>query len=100
MTEQDLPEMPQLDMELVKTNIPTFTNEKLCEMIIVDRYFGFGEKIAPLCMAELSTRRINGDPFNFEEYIEKSQKELPVLDLNLDVRNILQQAMNAVKKAK
>jgi hypothetical protein len=98
MTNDEMPELIKLDMELVKKNIPDSSSEKLCEMIVCDRYLGFGDKVAPYCMEELAKRRINGDTFDFEDYIEKSQKELPVLDFNLDLRTTLQQAINSVKK--
>ncbi len=91
----------QLDLDKVKENIPQYSSEKLCEMIICDRYFGFEQKIAILCMTELASRRINGDTFNFEEYIEEKYKELPVLSFEMpDLRNVLQQAVAMAKKAK
>lgn len=78
-TDEPLEEV-KLDLNKIKDNIPQYSNEKLCEMIVCDRYFGFGEKIAPLCMEELAKRRIAGDTFDFETYIDKSHKSLPVLD--------------------
>lgn len=81
-----------LDIEKVKNNIPSYTSEKLCEMIVCDRYIGFNKEAAELCMLELATRRTNGDTFNFEEYIENSQKELPLLNFSMpDLRDILTQ---------
>ena len=83
-----------LDLDLVKSLIPQYSNEKLCEMIVCDRYFGFGEKLSPICMEELARRRIAGDTFDFESYIDQTYKELPVLDLTIpDVRSILHQAI-------
>ena len=91
----------KLDLDQVKANLPTYSNEKLCEMIVCDRYFGFGKKIDIMCMEELAKRRMDGDTFNFESYIESQYKELPVLDLNKpDLREILTTAMNALNKAK
>ena len=85
----------KLDIEQIKINVPQYTNEKLCEMVTCDRYFGFGQKIAPICMEELAKRRMAGDTFDFEGYIIKAQKELPVLDFNMpDIRTILQQAIS------
>ncbi len=92
--EEEPKEIATLDMNKVKANIPSYSNEKLAEMVVCDRYFGFGEKISVICMEELSKRRSNGDTFDFEGYIDKSYKELPVLNLNLDIRAILQQAIN------
>lgn len=81
-----------LDLEVLKQNIPTFDSQKLCDMIVCDRYLGFNNEAALMCMEELATRRINGDAFDFETYIEEAQKDLPVLDFSIpDLRNILSQ---------
>lgn len=97
--EPDLELIP-LDMKKVKENIPQFSNEKLCEMIVCDRYFGFGEKIAPFCMEELSKRRVSGDVFDFENYIDQAHKSLPVISNVIpDIRDVLKQAIgNKIKK--
>lgn len=84
-----------LDIELVKKNIPIFTSQKLCDMIICERYFNMNKEIAIFCMEELSKRRQDGDQFNFEQYIETSFQELPKLNFDMpDLRTIL----NQVKK--
>lgn len=91
----------KLDFDKMKENIPTFSSEKLCEMIVTDRYLGFGQKIDAMCMEELAKRRIAGDTFNFESYIDNAQKELPVLDFSAvpDLRTILNQAIgNKINK--
>lgn len=94
-------EETKLDLEKVKSMLPTYTNEKLCEMIVCDRYFGFGQRIDIMCMEELAKRRLAGDTFNFESYIEEQYKELPVLDLKTpDLREVLTQAMVAIGRAK
>jgi hypothetical protein len=74
-----------LDMEKVKTNIPTFSSVKLCEMIVCHRYFGSYKEISILCMEELARRRIAGDNYNFEDYIEESLKQLPPLSFSTPV---------------
>src|SRR5260221_5153063 len=73
----------KLDIDQVAANIPLYSNQKLCEMIVCDRYFGFEQKISAICMAELAKRRQAGDVFNFESYIEQVNKEMPVLDLSV-----------------
>lgn len=84
----------KLDLDLVKNNLPKYSNEKLCEMIVCDRYFGFEEKIAPICMEELAKRRVAGDAFDFESYIDQAYKELPVIETGMpDIRTILNQAI-------
>jgi hypothetical protein len=90
----------KLDFDRIKANISEYSNQKLCEMIVCDRYFGFGQKIDFICMEELARRRIAGDTFNFEAYIDSSFKELPVLDFSVtpDIRAILQQAIDMKAK--
>lgn len=63
-------------------------------MIVCDRYFGFEQKISDVCMEELAKRRMAGDTFNFESYIDQAYNELPVLDFSMpDIRTVLQQAI-------
>src|SRR5512135_1557484 len=85
----------KLDFDKIRENLPTYSNEKLCEMIVTDRYLGFGKKLDTMCMEELAKRRIAGDTFNFEKYIEDAQKDLPILDFSAvpDLRKILNQAI-------
>ncbi len=88
-----------LDLELVRKNVPSYSSEKLCEMIVCDRYFGCFKEIALMCMEELAARRIKGDAFNFEKYIDEAFKTLPELNTQApDLRSILQQAVG--KKGK
>ena len=80
------------DMDLIKSNVPQYTNEKLCEMIVCDRYFGFDQEISSVCMAELANRRVDGNHFDFESYIYKISKELPELNFgNVEIGTILKQ---------
>jgi hypothetical protein len=88
----------KLDLDKVKENLPKFSSEKICEMIVCDRYFGLEQKISSICMEELSKRRLAGDNFDFESYIEKVHGELPELDLSVsDIRTVLQKAINMRK---
>lgn len=88
-----------INLEEIDKNIPSFSNEKLCEMIVCDRYFGLGKTISVICMQELSKRRVDGDVFDFESYIDLAQKELPVLDFSIpDIRSVLNQAINRKSK--
>ena len=76
----------------MKSRLPSFTSEKLCEIIVCDRYFGCYKELAVSCMEELATRRINGEQFKFEEYIETSLKDLPKLDLTVpDIGTVMRQ---------
>jgi len=96
--DQEIEPTAPLDMQQVKSNLPLYSNEKLCEMIVCDRYFGFQQQISTICMEELAARRISGNSFPFEEYIDRKYRELPVLDLTTpDLRTILQNAVKIVK---
>lgn len=84
------------DLDLIKTKVPTFSSEKLCEMVVCERYLGFNPEIAVMCMEELAIRRIAGDNFIFEDYIDKALNKLPKLNFNMpDLRSVLN---NVIKK--
>jgi len=88
-----------LNLEEVKKKVPEFASTKLCEMIVCDRYFGLGKNIAVICMEELAKRRLNGDDFDFESYIDAAYAELPPLNFNMpDLRTVLNQAIKQAKK--
>lgn len=85
----------QLDLDVVKKNIPNYSSQKLCDMIVCDRYFGFNQTITIMCMEELAVRRVNGDTFEFEKYIDEAYKSLPPLNFDMpDIRKVMQQAIN------
>lgn len=92
-------ELPlELDLELIQNNLPQYNSTKLCEMIVCDRYFGFNQQIAVMCMEELAKRRQAGDVFDFEAYIEEAYGQLPPLNFKIpDLRNSLQQMINMGK---
>lgn len=97
-TDSDLDELDEefqkFDLETIKGNISKYSSNKLCEMIVCDRYFGCYNDLSVVCMEELSKRRINGDNFDFENYINNSLNELPALNLNFkfpDIRETLSQ---------
>lgn len=90
----DEQETVNLDLELVRKNVPVYSSEKLCEMIVCDRYFGCYRAIAVMCMEELAKRRGAGDQFDFETYIETKLNELPKLNFEVfDIRETLHQAI-------
>jgi hypothetical protein len=96
----DLPDADQeikqvsLNLDTVKKNVPNFSSQKLCEMIVCDRYFGLGKKVSAICMEELAKRRLAGDKFDFESYIDNAGKELPPLVFDMpDLRTMLNQAV-------
>jgi hypothetical protein len=83
-----------LDLNVVRANVPTYPSDKLCEMIVCDRYFGCFREIAVMCMEELAKRRTAGDPFVFEKYIDDAFKKLPELNFATpNLREVLQRAI-------
>lgn len=91
----DISPSPPLDIENIKQNISNYSSEKLCEMIVCNRYFGCYKEIGIICMEELASRRISGDEYNFEEYIELSYSKLPELTTNIvpDLGDVLRKVL-------
>jgi len=44
--DDDEVEEVKLDINQITTNVPLYSNQKLCEMIVCDRYFGFEHKVS------------------------------------------------------
>ena len=90
-----------LNLDLVKSKIPSYASEKLCEMIVCERYIGFHPEVSVLCMEELARRRDAGDEFDFETHIDNAYKSLPKLDFTVpDLRSVLTTLVSAAQKAK
>lgn len=88
----------KFDLDKIKENVPLFSNDKLCEMIVCDRYFGLEEKVSEICMEELGKRRAAGDTFNFEKHITDIGKELPSLDFKVpDFAGIVKKVISGIK---
>lgn len=78
----------------IKGKVPEFNSEKLCQIIVCERYFHLNKELAVSCMEELAKRRLAGDSFDFESYIDNSLKELPPLDFSMpDLRTVLTTAI-------
>jgi len=90
----------KLDLEVVKSKIPSYPSKKLCEMIVCGRYIGFYPEVSVICMEELAVRREAGDEFDFEDYIDKAYQSLPKLDFTVpDLRSVLSTLVSAAQKA-
>ena len=84
----------ELKPEDFSNNLSKYSSECLCNIIICDRYIGIGKDIAIIAMEELGQRRVNGEQFEFETYIDKTFNDLPKIDLgNVDIKSILKQAI-------
>lgn len=92
-------DMANVSIESTSQNVPTYDSKKLCEIIVCSRYFGNYKELSISCMEELSKRRIRGDDFDFETYIETSFNELPKIETSIpDVGTVLRQLAGQVGK--
>jgi hypothetical protein len=64
-------------------NLSEYSSQKLCEIIVCNRYLNFDPDFSTNCMQELVKRRLNGDEFDFENYIEKTFNELPEIEISV-----------------
>jgi hypothetical protein len=97
-SEEDL-EYEPISLDEFKKNIPQYTSQKLCELIAINRCFGSYKEQSIICMEELAARRIAGDDYNFEDYIDKAFGELPKLDFAIpDLRDVLRQVISGRNK--
>ena len=69
--------------EEIKALIPKQPATKLADIVISFRYLGLYKDLSVLAMEELANRRLNGDTFQYEKYIEDNLKSLPKLNFNL-----------------
>lgn len=76
-------ELSKLNENEVLSNLDKYSSQKLSEMIITHRYFGFYPNIAVAAMEELSKRRCNGDNFDYEKHIEEGLNSLPKLNFKI-----------------
>lgn len=72
-----------LDQAEVIKNISKYSSVKLSDMIVTHRYFGLYKDVSVEAMKELSVRRINGDAFDYESYIETSLNSLPKIEFKI-----------------
>lgn len=72
-----------MEEDNIQENIKQFSNEKLCEIIVSNRYLGVLRDEAIACMTELAWRREQGEIFAYEQKIEELLLSLPKVNLNL-----------------
>lgn len=80
---EDILEAEELDIQKIKANLHLYSSETICEIIVCNRYLNIYNELTVLCMTELSNRRLNGDEFDFEKYINDSLNELPKININI-----------------
>ena len=70
--------------EEFKNNIDKFSNNKLCEIVVANRYLGIMRDEAIASMEELAKRRAAGEEFAYEQHIEQLLSSLPKINLDLN----------------
>lgn len=87
---EDIDDYTALSNEEMQKLIPSFTSDKLCSVIVCNRYFGSFKDMAVMCMEELAKRRVAGDDFDFESFIDNKLNSLPKLDFKIpDLGDVL-----------
>lgn len=76
-----------IDIQDFISNLKKYSNNKLCEIVVANRYLGIMRDEAIACMNELAQRRNNGDNFEYEKHIDELMSTLP--KINLDLNKIL-----------
>ena len=92
-------DIAELNVAEIIENFSQYDMIRLCDIIICDRYLGFNPELATACMEELGRRRLAGDTFDFEEYIEREYKVLPKFEFSVpNLRSALDQVMGGFKR--
>jgi hypothetical protein len=83
----------------MRDSIPHQSSPKLAEMVVAYRYLGLYEEISILAMEELGKRRVAGESFEFEKYIDEKIASLPVMKLKKnDISSFFSRVGDLVKK--
>jgi len=92
-------QIEELNLDEIIKNLHNYSMIQLCDIVICDRYLGFSDKLATVCMEELGMRRENGDTFDFEAYIEREYNALPKLDFSIaDVQSSIIKIISGFKR--
>ena len=54
-------------------------SDALAAYVVLYRALGMGKEFALICMSELARRRVLGEDFSFEDYIDTETKKVPKL---------------------
>ncbi len=91
----------EVDEKEIIGNFPTYPSERLADLVVSYRYLGMYKNLSVAAMQELSNRRVAGDEFKYEGYIEKNLKELPEIKFDLkDLSGIMDKFKGLKKYAK
>lgn len=88
----DVDDFSEMSEEEIKSNLNSFSAAKLADIVITSRYIGLYKDLAVDAMKELADRRIAGDTFQYEDYIDNQLKDLPKIDFTFaGVQSLLDQ---------
>ena len=85
----------ETSIDRFKLNVGAFTDVKLCEIIVSFRYLGMMKDEALICMIELARRRMLGDEFLYEDYIQRLYDSMP--KVKIDPKGMFGIDLNALK---
>ena len=77
MTEIDLAEQSEILRVSRLISIGFSTSETLAAHVVVYRTLKLDKELALICMQELARRRLVGEEFDYETYIEEKTKTIP-----------------------
>lgn len=87
-----------LTVNEIKGKLPSFPSTKLADIVIANRYLGLYKELSVDAMEELGKRRVAGDKFEFESYIDDEFKKLPKLDFSLPALGSLLNSLGNIKR--
>ena len=76
-------------MQFTDEDFKNASSKNLAGYVIAYRLLGMHKELSIKCMEELMNRRVAGDEFNFEEYIEVELKDAPKPNNLSTIQNIL-----------
>lgn len=89
----------EIDPTTIIDKIAEYSPQKLCDIVVCERYLGINKKLAICCMEELGRRRVGGDNFDFETYIDNALKDMPILNFTIpDLGDVLRSFSGKLKK--
>lgn len=83
----------------MKNNVPISerSSKTLAAQIVAFRVLGLNKEDAILAMEELHKRKINGDDFDYNKYIDDKIKETPQPNANINNSDLLKKVLKYVK---
>lgn len=74
--------LDQLSLEQLNDLIKSSSDESLATRVVIYRLLGLQKSLAILCMQELEKRRLAGNTFDFNSYIQEALDQSPKPEIN------------------